>query len=53
MNLWRGPIYDDITYNTAITVAESESDFRITTDTPYLALKGKLLCGFGRILTTL
>ena len=38
--LWRGPIY--ITYGTSITVAERESDFRISTDTSYLALMGKL-----------
>ena len=37
-----GLIYHDITYDTAITVAESESDIRITTDTPYLALTGEL-----------
>ena len=35
-------IYHDTTYGTVITVAESESDFRITTDTPYLALTGML-----------
>ena len=29
-------------YNTAITVAESESDTRIAIDTPYLALTGEL-----------
>ena len=42
--LYHGPIYHDIAYGTAITVAESESDFRITTDmtdTPYLALMGE------------
>ena len=33
------PIYHDITYGTATTAAESESDYRITTLTPYL---GKL-----------
>ena len=37
-----GLIYHDIAYDIAITVAESESDIRITTDTPYLALMGKL-----------
>ena len=37
-------IYHDITYDTAITVAESESDIKITTVTPYLALTGEL-CG--------
>ena len=31
-----------ITYGATTTVAESESDFRITIDTPYLALTGKL-----------
>ena len=40
--LLRGLIYHDITYDTAITVAESESDIIITTDTPYLALTGEL-----------
>ena len=35
-------IYYDITYDTAKTVAESESDIRITTDTPFLALMGQL-----------
>ena len=35
-------IYYDITYDTVITVAESQSDIRITTDTPYLALTGEL-----------
>ena len=38
-----GLIYHDITCDTAITVAESESDIKITTDTPYLALTGELL----------
>ena len=42
--LYRGLIYHSIIYDTAITVAESESDIRITTDTPYLALTGEL-CG--------
>ena len=37
-----GLIYHDITYDTAITVAESESDIRITTDTQYLVLTGEL-----------
>ena len=40
--LSRDIIYHDITYNTVITVAESESDIRITTDTSYLALTGEL-----------
>ena len=36
----------DIIYGTAITVAESESDFRITSDTPYLTLIGdKMILG--------
>ena len=35
-------IYHDSTYNTAIAVAESESDIRITTVTLYLALAGEL-----------
>ena len=29
-----------ITYSTVMTIAESESDFRITTDNPYLTLMG-------------
>ena len=37
-----GLIYHGITYDTVITVTESESDIRITTDTPYLALMGEL-----------
>ena len=32
--LWCGLIYLNITCDTAITVAESESDIRITADTP-------------------
>ena len=32
----------NITYDTAIAVAESKSYIRITTDTPYLALTGEL-----------
>ena len=40
--LKRSLIYYDITYDTVITVAESESDIRITTDTPHLALTGEL-----------
>ena len=35
-------IYHSITYDTAITVAESGSDIRITTDTLYLTLTGEL-----------
>ena len=40
----RGPIYHDVIYGTVITVTESESDFTLKTDTPYLALTGEL-CG--------
>ena len=40
--LQRGGICQDITYESAITVAGSESDFRITTDTPYLTFMGEL-----------
>ena len=40
--LLRGPIYHNITHDTAIKVAESVLDFRITTDTPYFALTGEL-----------
>ena len=35
--------YHSITYDTEITVVESESDIRITTDTPNLAFTGELL----------
>ena len=34
--------YHDITYDTAITVTENDSDIRITTDPLYLALAGEL-----------
>ena len=40
--VYRGLIYQDNTYDTAITMAESESNFRITTGAPYLALTGEL-----------
>ena len=40
--LQRGLIYHDITYDIGITVAESESDIRVTTDTSYRALTGEL-----------
>ena len=47
-------IYHDTTYSIAITVAESESDYSITSDTPYLAPTGELwgvYCGdFGENL---
>ena len=32
----------DITYGTAMTAAECKSDFKLTKDTPYLALKDEL-----------
>ena len=35
-------IYQDITYSAAMTVTERKSDFKLTTDTPYLALTGEL-----------
>ena len=38
--LWRGPIFHNITYGTAMTVAEHRSDFKLITDTPYLTLTG-------------
>ena len=41
VSLYRGPIYLDITFGTAISVAENESDFRITIDAPYHALTGE------------
>ena len=40
--LQRGRIYDDITQGAAMTVAENESDFNITRDTPYLTLTREL-----------
>ena len=40
--LKRSLVYHDITYDTAITVAESESDTRITINTTYLTLTGEL-----------
>ena len=42
VTLQLSPIYHNIKYSTAITVAESESNLRITTDTPYLTIKGEL-----------
>ena len=42
--LKRGLIYHDFTYDSAITVAEIESDIRITTDAPFLALTSEA-CG--------
>ena len=41
VQLWHGPINHDITYGTAMTAAE-HTDFKLTTDTPYLTLTGKL-----------
>ena len=38
----RGLIYHDITCDIAVIVAESESNIRITMDTPYRALTGEL-----------
>ena len=35
-------IYDDISYDTAITESERGSNIRITTNTPYLAHTGEL-----------
>ena len=43
MPLQRDPYYHNTTYGTATTAAESEKDFRITADTPYLAFTGELL----------
>ena len=34
--------FQDITYATAITVSESESDIKIPTDTSYFTLTGEL-----------
>ena len=41
-------VQSNSSYSSVITVAESESDFRITTDTPYFALMDKLsqIAGF-------
>ena len=35
-------IFHDIAYGTAMPVAERKSDFKLTIDTPYLALTGEL-----------
>ena len=40
--LLHGIIYHHITYDTAITVAKSKSDIRITTDNPYVTVTGEL-----------
>ena len=40
--LWCGPIYQDITYGAATTATERQSDFKLTTHTPYLVLTGEL-----------
>ena len=37
------PIFHDISYGIAMTVAEHRSDFKLTTDTSYPALSGELL----------
>ena len=37
-----GLIYHDITYHTAMSVAERKSDFNLKTDTPYRALACEL-----------
>ena len=35
------PIHNDIKYGSVKTVGESESNFRITTDIPYITLPGE------------
>ena len=45
-----GPIYHDIAYGTAIIIAESESDFTITTDTHTLPLWASYGMSIVRIL---
>ena len=47
------PIYHSITYDMAMTTTERKSDFKLTTDTPYLTLMGCLFWGFQRKLTAL
>ena len=53
--LWCGQTYQDITHNnTMLAAADDKSDFKFTTDTPYLALTasyGVFLWGFWRKLT--
>ena len=39
---WRSPIYHDIVISIAMRTVERKSDFKLTTDTPYLALTGEL-----------
>ena len=34
--LWRGLIYHNIIYGTGMTGAKFKSEFKLTTDTPYL-----------------
>ena len=41
-SLQRGPIFHDITYSTAMTVADHRPNFKLTTDIPYLTLMGEL-----------
>ena len=36
-------MYGDILYDTAMTATQRKSHFKLTTDTPYLALMGELL----------
>ena len=51
-----GPIYCYITHGTTTTAAELKSNFKLTTDTPYLPhgwAMGCLLWGFPRKLTML
>ena len=42
VSLKRRRICDDITFSTVMTMAERKSNIRLTKDTPYLALMGKL-----------
>ena len=42
VQIWHGPIYQDITYGTAMTAAERKSNFKLTIATPYLTLTGEL-----------
>ena len=40
--IWRGPIFHNIMHCTAITAADRKSDFKLQTDTPYLAFTCEL-----------
>ena len=42
INVKRGPIYHDFTHSTVLTAAEHKSELKLTTDTPYLVLRGEL-----------